>query len=72
MRFVDGNAINPGSKGAVAAEASHVAENLQKYFLYNIRCIGGIAQKTPREVIDRRLEASNQLFVGFFVTRLKT
>ena len=51
--MVDGNAIEPGAPGGIAAELIHLAESLEKNVVRGVLGLLRIAQKAQGKVINR-------------------
>src|SRR5207244_12029285 len=72
VRFVHGDAVDPGLEAALAPEMTDVAEDLEEHFLDNVAGVAGLVQQQESEVINRLLEAREQRLIGRFFAGAQT
>src|ERR1019366_9951014 len=68
MGLIHRNPVDPGFQRALAAESTHIPEDLEEHFLYDVAGLALIVQQAQRECVHGLLEADQQLFIGPFGT----
>ena len=68
-RLIDGDAVDPGAKGRLAAKTMNRAENANEDFLREVERLVAVAQQVDRQLHNHPLVLANQLGAGNLVPR---
>ena len=71
VRLVHRDPVDPRAQAAVAAEITHVAEDLEKDFLGDVAGVRLVVEQAVGEVVNRILEPLDELFVRLLVAGLE-